>query len=252
MQNIARLQLGPNTKSKYLRIAVEVYVRRADSTPHSLCALYDSEAEINLICFLCAQALGYRSRLSEQKLLAKFLDNNALSIYDLYDLTIECTNLHSVYKLLDLQRFQAANFRGYNIVLGYLQLQEADPKIRFSTGQFEWQENNEDRLEITDAESLLGDISAGERAYVLYPNRLVCTTVSDKTRTAWQQALLQKDVVSLTDPAGPRGDVVQDTEWYHRYRLLQLKNLLIKITDYLKKCVEGVPALQQLSDETAR
>jgi hypothetical protein len=39
------------------------------------------------------------------KLTAKFLDNNLLSLYKLYNLTLSCTNSEGVGKAIGLQHF---------------------------------------------------------------------------------------------------------------------------------------------------
>jgi hypothetical protein len=99
--------------------------------------LYDSGAEINLIRDECAETLGHAQKPVKDRPVAKFLDDNNLCINGAYDLTVGCSDANGVHKQVDHQRFWSANFGGYDIVLGYPWLQEADPKIRFSTREFE-------------------------------------------------------------------------------------------------------------------
>jgi hypothetical protein len=94
------------------------------------------------------------------------------------------------------------------MVLGFLWLQEADLKIRFSTGEFEWWEDDYNRIKITDAANLVTDIQPGERAYVLYPNRMVCTTLSESLKDALREELYREPNGPPKGPVGPSGDVI--------------------------------------------
>jgi hypothetical protein len=150
------------------------------------------------------------------------------------------------------QTFWAADFEGYDLVLGYPWLQEADPRIRFSTGEFDWWETSDDRVHLMDADALLADVQPGERAYVLHPGSLVCTTMSDDAKDALRQELQREALGAPTPPAGPSGDVVQNAEWFHRHGLLWLKNTTLGIIDHLRKCIESTPELAWLPEETAQ
>jgi hypothetical protein len=116
---------------------VDVICYHADGSPQILRALYDSGAEINLVRQSIANELGHPAVETAEKPLAKFLDDNQFNIGSAYDLTIGCSDRHGVHRNVGPQQYWAADFEGYDIVLGFPWLQEADPKIRFSTGEFE-------------------------------------------------------------------------------------------------------------------
>jgi transposase InsO family protein len=229
---------------------VDVICYHADGSPRILRALYDSGAEINLVRQSIANELGHPAVEAAEKPLAKFLDDNQFNIGGAYDLTIGCSDRHGVHRNVGPQRYWAADFKGYDMVLGFPWLQEADPKIRFSTGEFEWWEDDHNRIKITDAANLVTDIQPGERAYVLHPNRMVCTTLSESLKDALREELHREPNGPPKGPVGPSGDVIQDAEWFHRQGLLWLKTLTQEIKDRLQRCVENIPNLSWLPEET--
>ena len=133
----------------------------------------------------------------------------------------------------------AAQFKGYDLVLGYLWLREADPRIRFATGNFEWWPEGESRIDVVSAENLLSNIQPGEKAYVLHPGNLACSTLqsgklnSEQSSALHQKALGMPEGSQVVQPSGPSGDVVLDAEWFNRHGLLWLKNLTAEVCDHL-------------------
>ncbi|KAF2827149.1 hypothetical protein CC86DRAFT_406369 [Ophiobolus disseminans] len=186
LANLSRLRLGPDTKGKQLRIAVTVRLSLPDGTATTLRALYDSGAEINLVRHDVVQRLTLDHALFHIKPVASFLDNNQLRIYKPYDLSLTSSDSQGVEKSVGPQRFWAADFSGYDLVLGYPWLREADPKILFSTGEVKWWDQEEKRLSVVSVEHLLKDIQHSERAYVLHPGNLVCSTLSDNVKNTVQ------------------------------------------------------------------
>jgi len=63
-----------------------------------------------------------------------------------------------------------ADFKGYNLILGYPWLAEVDFKIRFKTGAFKWWNNKElkGRILLASLKDILEDIALGETVYALY------------------------------------------------------------------------------------
>ena len=58
-----------------------------------------------------------------------FLDDKELRIYGSCRLTLECPDSMGTRKQVGPETFWAADFYGYDLVLGYLWLAEADPCI---------------------------------------------------------------------------------------------------------------------------
>lgn len=158
MRNLSRLQLGQQSEGKQLRIAVDVVVLCSNGCPLTLRALYDSGAEINLITLRAANAIGSPPSALRNKPVATFLNDNKLRIHDPYQLDLHCADSNNIRKTVQGQIFWGAEFEGYDAVLGYPWLQEADPRIQFSTGKFDWWDNTDDRVHLTDAQELLSDI----------------------------------------------------------------------------------------------
>jgi hypothetical protein len=96
------LLLGKNTNRKNLCIIVIVEVYLPNSTIVLLQALYDSGAEINLITQKAVKIYNLQYTLAMCKPTAKFLDDNSLSLYKLYDLTLSCTNSEGAGKAIGL------------------------------------------------------------------------------------------------------------------------------------------------------
>jgi hypothetical protein len=69
-------------------------------------------------------------------------------------------------------------------------------------------------LSVVSVEHLLKDIQHGERAYVLHPGNLVCSTLSDDIRNTIQTELRRGAVGATPPPTGPSGDAVLDAAWY--------------------------------------
>ena len=183
---------------------------------------------------------------------ATFIDNNRLTLHRPYHLDLSCEDSKGTQKTVRGQLFWAADFKGYDVVLGYPWLREADPRIRFSTGEFEWWEDESERVHLVDdAAALLMDIQAGETPYILHPGGLVCTTLSDDDKYSLLQELHREPLEDPSLPARPSGDVAQDAEWYNRQGLLWVKNLMLEILDHLKHCVKDIPELEWLPRETA-
>ena len=63
-----------------------------------------------------------------------------------------------------------ADFAGYNLILRYPWLAEADPKIRFKTGTFKWwnDEELEGRILLISLKDILEDVEPDKTVYVLY------------------------------------------------------------------------------------
>jgi hypothetical protein len=99
------LPLGKNTNGKNLRIVVIVEVHLPNSTAVLLQALYDSGAEINLITQKAVKIHNLQHTLAIYKPTAKFLDDNSLSLYKPYNLTLSCTDSEGAGKAVGPQRF---------------------------------------------------------------------------------------------------------------------------------------------------
>lgn len=230
-------------------IQVEVILPGGKSI--TLRALYDSGAEINLISLEAAARCGVEHGQFDHAPTANFLDDNELKIDKPYDLRVECKSTSGVSKLVGPQRFWSARFEGYDLVLGYPWLREADPAIRFSQGTFEWWPRDaSDRIRLFDVEPMLEDLEAGERAYVLHPGALSCSSL-DPRRVI---ETVPEGPRGLRGPVsdGPSGDVEQTADWFQRQGLLWLKVLSLQITKTLERCLEGHPELDWLPAETSR
>ena len=112
-------------------------VRQADTDPLRLRALYDSGAELNLVSSHAVSRAVFQPSAFQAKPQATFVNNNELSLGLPYDLTVTCHDACGIQKEVPSQQFWEADFRGYDLVLGYPWLSVADPKIRFSTSTFE-------------------------------------------------------------------------------------------------------------------
>lgn len=231
-----------------------------NGAPVALRALYDSGAELNLIRAECAEGLGIPATVTNDcQPRAQFIDDNQLKLKHPYDLSVECADSDGTRKTVGPQRFWSANFTGYDVVLGFPWLRVADPRIKWSTGYFDWWPDEAERVHIVGAADLLEDLAPGERAYVLHPEQFVCNTVAPDLMGAILEDNLRNapgpgpaDQPSTETTSGPSGDVVQDASWYHRQGILWLKNFTLEIIDHLRKCVEDMPSLSWLPEETAR
>jgi hypothetical protein len=223
------------------------------STP--LRALYDSGAELNLINLNTAKALQLDSVLHHRKPTAGFLDEHSLKLHSAHELIISCTDRHGVKKDVGPENFWAANFEGYDLVLGYPWLAAADPKIKFSEGWFEWWSADSSRVELTDTKDLLRDVGPGERVYVLIPGSHRIRPVADEQQS--------KDLLQYCDTSGdvepdrrqamgsaPSGDEALSAEYMHGKGLLWLQSYIQDIREHLLRCVEDLPSLDWLPEAT--
>ncbi|CAN9368551.1 unnamed protein product [Alternaria alternata] len=86
-----------------------------------------------------------------------------------------------------------------------------------------WPEGDTDRIQITNASDLLHDIAKGERAYVLHPGGLSCSTISEQVRKLLEDAEKQHTPETPTPQPGPSGDEIRDDDWYDRRGILWVK-----------------------------
>jgi hypothetical protein len=79
-------------------------------------------------------------------------------------------DIHNRTKVVGPQPFWAADFAGYNLILGYPWLVEVDPKIYFKIGTFKWWNNKESegRILLISLKDILEDIELDEIVYVLH------------------------------------------------------------------------------------
>lgn len=140
-----------------------------DATP--LRALYDSGAELNLINRSVIEGTSVRPGETVRKPTAMSLDDNILDLGDPYSLTLDCKDSNGKTKRVGPETFWSADFVGYDLVLGYPWLAEADPCIRFSTGTYEWFQEDAERIVWSTAEELFGELEPGEQAYLLHPKK---------------------------------------------------------------------------------
>ena len=99
-------------------------------------ALYNSNAEINLIRHDLAKEHELTLSLKWWKPIISFLDKHWIKLHSAYKLTVLVTNMHNCIKVVSPQPFWVADFTRYNLILRYLWLVEADFKICFKTGTF--------------------------------------------------------------------------------------------------------------------
>jgi hypothetical protein len=138
-------------------------------------------------------------------------------------------------------------------VLGYPWLREANPQIRFATGTFRWwPKGAPGRIQIMDAEDLLRNIAPGEKAYVLHPGGLSCTSIPDRVKDILMSAEQQGDAPASPQGTGPSGDVEKNIRWYNQQGLGWLKQWVDNIESHLKRCVGNHPELQAVPSEAKR
>ena len=146
--------------------------------------------------------------------------------------------------------FQLADFKGYDIVLGYLQLRDADPQIYFSKGTFRQQPKGDaDRIQITNASDLLHNIAKRERAYVLHPRGLSCSTISEQFRKLLKDAKEQRSPDPPTPQPGLSGDEIRDDNQYNYQGILQVKAQVDRTKAHLDKCIADALDLVSLPKE---
>ncbi|CAN9368587.1 unnamed protein product [Alternaria alternata] len=97
-----------------------------------------------------------------------------------------------------------------------------------------WPEGDTDQIQITNAGDLLHDIAKGERAYVLHPGGLSCSTISEQVRKLLEDAEKQHTPETPTPQPGPSGDEIRDDDWTKAH---------------LDKCIADAPDLVGLPEE---
>ena len=223
-------------------------------------ALYDSGAEINLIRHDLAKEHELTPSLRWRKPIAGFLDEHRIKLHSAHELTVSVTDIHNCTKVVGPQPFWAADFVGYDLILGYPWLAEADPKIRFKTGTFEWwnDQESEGRISVTNLEHILDDVARGETVYVLHPKEY---RIQPLFHGSMGIELNRSDDPSTTDtlrgtagqvadscPGG--GDLEDLTGYYQRQGLLWLKQYMDNMLRHLQRCVKEFPTLHWLLHET--
>ena len=112
-----------------------------------------------------------------------FLNSNQMTIWDAHNLMVTTSDSQGTSCTISLQTFQGGSFDGYNMVLRWDWLAEADLLISFCTRQFIQGTLDPRRLQTVALNTLLEDIKAGEIAYLLWPEdsniTLVVNTVED-------------------------------------------------------------------------
>ncbi|UPX20316.1 uncharacterized protein EKO05_0010552 [Ascochyta rabiei] len=94
-----------------------------------------------------------------------------------------CHDSKGTPKTVRPTKFWSTLFVGYDLVLGYPWLAEADPCIRFSTGTYEWFTDDVERVQLVTAEQLFSDLEPGEQPYLLQPESLGMGGPADVHRT---------------------------------------------------------------------
>ena len=140
--------------------------------PRTLRALYDSGAEINLVNRASLEGTNIVPYSNARKLRAITLDNKQLQIHGSCQLIMDCPNSAGTRKLVGLETFWAADFHGYDLVLGYPWLAEADPCIHFAKGTFTWYADRTERVFIASVQELFNNLGPGEQPYLLHPQAL--------------------------------------------------------------------------------
>jgi hypothetical protein len=145
-----------------------VHLQVPGAEPKRLRALYDSGAEMNLVSEEALTDLSIQCEKSPRQPRATFLDDKEMQILGSCQLTLDCPDNSGAVKRVGPETFWAARFHGYDLVLGYPWLAEADPCIRFSTGTFTWFAEDTERIYLASASELFTGIGPGEQAYILH------------------------------------------------------------------------------------
>jgi hypothetical protein len=151
---------------------VTVHLQVPGGQPKTLRALYDSGAEISLVNRGSLSGTGITPKTSRRQPMAMFLDDKELRIHGSCQLTLDCPDSMGTSKQVGPETFWAADFSGYDLVLGYPWLAEADPCIRFAKGTFEWFTADAERIQLASVSDLFGDLQPGEQPYLLHPKSL--------------------------------------------------------------------------------
>jgi hypothetical protein len=96
---------------------------------------------------------------------------------------------------------------------------------------------------------LLHNIAKGERAYVLHPGGLSCSTISEQFRKLLEDAEEQRSPDPPTPQPGPSGDEIRDDDWYNHRGILWVKAWVDRTKAHLDKCIADAPDLVGLPEE---
>ena len=144
---------------------MQVELRLPDGSTSILNALYDNGAQINLINLSLVKAMNLPDEPKGDKPEASFLDENRLDIHSRHELVLRTCDSNGDSRTVDQQEFWAANFAGYDMVLGWPWLAAADPMISFRTGTFVWGNAEVTRLEAVTVDQLFDGLQKGEKVY---------------------------------------------------------------------------------------
>ena len=223
-------------------------------------ALYNSGAEINLIRYDLAKEHELTPSLRWRKPIASFLDEHRIKLHSAHELTVSVADMHNHTKVVGPQPFWAADFAGYDLILGYPWLAEADPKIRFKTGAFEWWNDNESegRISLTSLEDILENIAPDETVYALHPKeyriqplfhgKMGIEPNIGENLSATDTLRGIAGQVAETQQGG--GDIENIMRYFHRHGLLWLKQYMESMLQHLERCVKEFPTLYWLPHET--
>jgi hypothetical protein len=132
---------------------------------------------------------------------------------------------------------------GYDLILGFPWLQEADPWIRFSQGTFDWWPEEAERLQVVTEEELFSDLQPNEEAYLMHLSDLRMTQLDRAKYREIQEALR----AALGRPLDREGKAILGAiADEKRDSLKWLKDHIEYTVNYLKRCVRGHPKLQEL------
>ena len=93
-----------------------------------------------------------------------------MTLWEKHSLVITAKDSKDNPRTVGPQSFWGGSFTGYDLILGWDWLQEADPMISFRSGTFVWGElDTTNRLQVCSLDSLLSDVEQGETIYQLHP-----------------------------------------------------------------------------------
>ena len=132
--------------------------------------LYNSGAKINFIKYNLAKKHKLTPLQKQWKFITGFLDEHWIKLYNIYKFTVLMANMHNCTKVIGPQPFQVADFANYNFIFGYFWFVEADFKICFKTGIFEWWNNQELEgcISVINFKHMMNDVTLGKTIYILY------------------------------------------------------------------------------------
>ena len=149
-----------------------VHLQVPGGAPRTLRALYDSGAEINLVNRASLEGTNIVPYSNARKPMATTIDDKQLWIHGSCQLTMDCPDSAGTVKQVGPETFWTADFYGYDLILGYPWLAEADPCIRFAEGTFAWYADGTERVFIASVQELFEDLGPGEQPYLLHPQAL--------------------------------------------------------------------------------